>query len=411
MTDAGKNDTGSAYHGSRRGTLLGFLLLISLATLHRVTYTMQSNYQSFSGDISSSSVVVPLVVNYSTLIATEATRATNNAISSQSLPIYLIDASDINHTTVAASTWGKIAPNWNQTAQYSNIFNVATSVPSLPKQNGDNISSKNRQIILIHCGPKLGSTTLRKACRRYIDKTCPQINFKTYMNGRERRSRAPAGYFGGDRLVSIMNECVDTHYFCVNQIQAGDMFPSQPMLSNMNNESEMAAMNTYVGQNVEYIHLFPFRNYNDWVKSAIKQQYDRGGERACLNVQRLWDGDRCKHSSMETDLRKYSRVDLDRFQDGIVRRMNDLQNGHEDTKWGEVHTFILYMHRDLQRVIEIVSAAYNKPMLPGMGKALKGTRPEGTCNETLVDLYHACFDDEMMNFRWDLPENQVNKNV
>eukprot|EP00984_Skeletonema_dohrnii_P005874 scaffold2077_cov85-Skeletonema_dohrnii-CCMP3373.AAC.3 len=387
----------TAQNGSRRGIALLLLLLISLLALLRSSYTISTYYYSSSDDIKSSSIVIPLVANYSTSIAAKTTSETHQIISSESLPIYLIDTSNINHTNIAASTWGDIAPHWNRTAQFSNLLGLATNVSSLPNQYNNNFNSKKRrQIVLIHCGPKLGSTTLRQACTKNLQRTCPQINFTTYRNGRERRARAPAGYFGGDRLISVMNECVDTYYFCVNQITVMDLMPS----TTATDESDMNIV-TRAGmtQNVEYIHLFPFRNYNDWVRSAIKQQYDRAGEKGCLAAKMLWDDGKCQHYRMEIDLRKYSRVDLDRFQDGIMRRMNLLS----------YHTLLLYLHRDLQQAMELVSTTYEMPMLPGTGATLKGKRREGSCNESLVEQYHECFSDELMEFRWDLPENQIIK--
>jgi hypothetical protein len=188
--------------------------------------------------------------------------------------------------------------------------------------------------------------------------------------------------------------------------------------------------------NVEYIHLFPFRNYNDWVNSAIKQQYDRGKETGCDNAKKKWENGKCQHYRMEIDLRKYGRVDLDRFQAGVVRGMknNDDDGGllllhHDDHKNSSSsssssngvgkseerreehlhHTFILYLHRDLEQVMKVLSTTYHIPMLPGTGSKKKGKRPEGTCNESLVELYHECFSEELMEFRWDLEENWVDK--
>ena len=112
---------------------------------------------------------------------------------------------------------------------------------------------------------------------------------------------------------------------------------------------------------------------------------------------------------MEIDIRKYARVDLDRFQDGIVKRMNNNKfkklDGQEEEE-EVVHTFLLYLHRDLQRTMRELSSRYHMPMLPGTGAKLKGVRKEGTCNESLVEMYHECFSDSLMDFRWDLPENQ-----
>ena len=330
------------------------------------------------------------------------------------LPIYLIDSSNINHTNIAASTWSDIAPHWNRTTQYSNLLSLATTVSSLRNQYDVNIKSKKRrQIILIHCSPKMGSTTLREACHKNMKQTCPQINFTTYLNKAELGERGVAGYFGRERLVSVMNKCVDTYYFCVNQIKVTDMLTRNATTTN--NEHGTAITATMTTQNVEYVHLFPFRNYNDWVKSGIKQLHDRGGKDECEANKKLWHGGKCEHSNMEPDIRKYSRVDLDRFHNGVVRQMNgfyDKSNNNSndyDKLLGEqeVHTFLLYLHKDLQRVMELVSTTYNVPMLPGTGSKLKGERPDGTCNESLVEQYHGCFSDELMEFKWDLQENQV----
>eukprot|EP00985_Skeletonema_marinoi_P016571 scaffold8938_cov213-Skeletonema_marinoi.AAC.6 len=368
--------------------LILLILSTSLLTLIRSSHMISKYYYSR-----------PLVANDSTSISAKTTSETHQVISSESLPIYLIDTSNINHTNIAASTWGDIAPHWNRTAQFSNLLSHATTVSSLPNKYNNNANSKKRrQIILIHCGPKLGSTTLRQACTKNLYRTCPQINYTTYTNFAERHEWGPAGYFGGNRLISVMNKCVDTNYFCVKQMTMLPPTTTTTTTDESNNIATTAAMT----QNVEYIHLFPFRNYNDWVRSAIKQQYDRGGEIRCRRVMELWDGGKCQHDRNEIDIRKYSRVDLDRFQDGVVRRMNQLgERGKEE------HTFLLYLHRDLQRVMELVSTTYQMPMFPGTGEKLKGTRPEGTCNESLVEQYHECFSDDLMEFRWDLPENQL----
>ena len=43
---------------------------------------------------------------------------------------------------------------------------------------------------------------------------------------------------------------------------------------------------------------------------------------------------------------------------------------------------------------------------PSLGIYLLDSRKEGTCNESLVGMYHECFSDSLMDFRWDLEENQ-----
>jgi len=375
-----------------------------------------------------------MVENYSIAITTaakeaakiaskEAAAGTMHHQTSGTLPIYLIDSSlsHINHTKIAVATWGDIAPYWNRTAEYSNLMNLATTVSALPIDNSDS-DSKRRQIVLLHVGPKLGSSTLRSACHKGMQRTCPQIN----TTGREIRSNAPPGYFGGDRLVSVIKECVDTNYFCVYQIPVLDMdmlpafntttITSANETAIISKEQQQQQQQQQQTNNIQYIHLFPFRNYNDWVLSAIKQQYDRGGLNGCIVLQRKWEDGKCQHNEMEIDIRKYARVNLDRFLGGVIGRMNSSSSGRnvddnklEEAGGGEEHTFILYLHRDLHQAMKVLSTAYHIPMLPGTTSEKKGKRPEGTCNESLVELYHECFSNGLMEFRWDLPENQVPK--
>jgi hypothetical protein len=305
----------------------------------------------------------------------------------------------------------------------------------------------------MHTGPKVGSTTLRHACNRNFFDTCASYfpptaavndsskvydnTIAAFRNSREARSRSPPGYFGGNdnRLLSLMERCVDTYWFCVNQItpMVIDDDGNNDNSSNNDNSGDddddgddeistttVAAAGsrpmsraTKLLPNAHYIHLFPFRNYNDWVKSAIKQTYDRSKDSGCNSLMKHWlrprrgrENTGCIHSQMEIDIRKYGRVDLDRFQDGIVRRMNYI-NSHNNGDGEEDHTLILYLHRDMEKVVELISSVYNIPMLRGTDSTMKGRRPKGTCNATVEDQYHGCFSDMLMNFRWDLPENQV----
>jgi hypothetical protein len=94
---------------------------------------------------------------------------------------------------------------------------------------------------------------------------------------------------------------------------------------------------------------------------------------------------------------------------GMNSNVNDDKSEERGGGGGEEHIFLLYLHRDLHQVMKVLSATYHIPMLPGTRSEKKGKRPEGTCNESLVELYHECFSNGLMEFRWDLPENQVPK--
>lgn len=136
---------------------------------------------------------------------------------------------------------------------------------------------------------------------------------------------------------------------------------------------------------VLFIHMFPFRNYDEWAASALKQAYDRGKEHGCNTTKALLD--ECKPSRMEIDFRKYGKTELAKFKEGVVQRMLKLE---------EHHLFVLYHHRELNIILEKLSDVYGIPLLPGSDGKGKGKRPVGTCDDKLLQMFHDCFSLELM---------------
>ncbi len=278
-------------------------------------------------------------------------------ISKESLQIYLIQ-SEANLT--AQTTWGTLAKQWNRTAQYEDLLQLATPISTLPSLDTTttSIQHSTRPIIMIHCGPKTGSTTLRTACKHNLEKTC----------GIPRRTNGhyPEGYMDKNKLFPLIRKCTNTSHFCAKEIAMPTDIP------------------TY--NHAMFIHMFPFRNYDEWARSALKQQYDRGRENGCKKTEALLE--ECKHSRMEIDFRKYGKTELSKFKEGVVQRMNERE--------GEQHIFLLYHHRELNEVLSKLSDLYSIPLLPGSDGKGKETRPEGTCDDRLLEMYHDCFSSQLM---------------
>ncbi|KAL7551120.1 hypothetical protein ACHAWF_014319 [Thalassiosira exigua] len=262
------------------------------------------------------------------------------------------------------TTWGALARGWNRTAQYDDFFNVSKPVPSLPFADGASGfgESASRPIMMIHCGPKTGSTTLRAACRRELERSC----------GISRKTGGfnPLGYMDEAKLYPLMRKCTNTHHFCAKEVDFPHDVP--------------------VFGNTTFVHLFPFRNYDEWAKSALKQQYDRGREKGCNNTRDLLE--RCKHNHMELDFRKYGKTELARFKEGVLWRTG--RGGGDGGE--ERHVFVLYHHRDLASALKRVGEAYGVPPLRGSDGKGKEKRPEGTCDPELLDMYHDCFSAQLM---------------
>lgn len=274
-------------------------------------------------------------------------------LTAASLPIYLHQSST---NLTARTTWGTVAARWNRTAEYDDLLRDAAPVRSLPAAR----SSARRTAIMIHCGPKTGSTTLRRACRKNLERTC---------EGVERgRNSFPEGYMDESKLYPLMRRCANTTHFCAKEVDLPASFDDVPLYDD-----------------VRFVHMFPFRNYDEWAASAMKQQHDRGGERACAKAEeKLQD---CVPSHMEIDLRKYGKTELARFKRGVVPRMAE----------GEEHVFLLYHHRELNDVLARLSDAYGVPLLPGSDGKGKAKRPEGTCDPKLLRMYHECFSSQLMD--------------
>eukprot|EP00579_Thalassiosira_antarctica_P025192 CAMPEP_0202013444 /NCGR_PEP_ID=MMETSP0905-20130828/26167_1 /ASSEMBLY_ACC=CAM_ASM_000554 /TAXON_ID=420261 /ORGANISM="Thalassiosira antarctica, Strain CCMP982" /LENGTH=66 /DNA_ID=CAMNT_0048572995 /DNA_START=1 /DNA_END=197 /DNA_ORIENTATION=- len=63
---------------------------------------------------------------------------------------------------------------------------------------------------MIHCGPKTGSTTLRKACKFNLEKTCGIHH--------EKGNHLPVGYQDEEKLYPLIQNCTNTSHFCAKEV-------------------------------------------------------------------------------------------------------------------------------------------------------------------------------------------------
>eukprot|EP00581_Thalassiosira_minuscula_P000409 CAMPEP_0183743514 /NCGR_PEP_ID=MMETSP0737-20130205/65258_1 /TAXON_ID=385413 /ORGANISM="Thalassiosira miniscula, Strain CCMP1093" /LENGTH=623 /DNA_ID=CAMNT_0025979135 /DNA_START=17 /DNA_END=1888 /DNA_ORIENTATION=+ len=351
---------------------------------------------------SSSTSISSITTNEPTSITSITPESSEFLSATSSLPIYLLNTS-INATAV--TTWGTLLKSWNRTAEYSHLWNVSTEIPSLPyplqhsqqSQTQANTNGNRRTIILIHCGPKTGSTTLRVACKKNYERTCPMHAIHP------PRTHEPLGYMDESKLYPLIDKCRDTTHFCAKEITIPPSLAAQEQTSPSNTQLQHYPLYT----NTTFLHLFPFRNYNEWSASALKQQFDRGHQKGCDKQLKLLQNN-CTESHMELDLRKYGKVVLSKFKDGAVRRMLAQQKtmphpreeprerhleqpGEEGAAsspsspiLSEQHIFLLYHHRQLNSVLSTLAHTYRIPTLPGSDRHGKSKRPEGTCDKNIL---------------------------
>ena len=356
--------------------------------------------------------------------------------SNHHLPIYLIKTHDhYKYNSIAQTTWDTLAKQWNRTAMYDDLFTLAikekenASLIHITKYNNN---YNRRIVIIIHCGPKTGSTTLRYACHGNMKETCTtlQHNFS--------KRRAPKGYFNATELYEVIQQCNETSHFCFKGDSQIQQFPSLPPSDDTDGDDSNTTTfisSSSINNHITYVHIFPFRSYNDWAQSAMKQQYDRSyyeqehellsnnrhknssnnksrvveqevEPKGCATARdKLVGPPRCQHNNMEIDFRKYGKTNLATFKNELlVMQQRTLQNDINDSSNNnsmnddvdERHVIILYNYLELTSVLQYLSEIYNVPPLHHADARKKGVRPKGTCDAELLDLFHDCFSSELM---------------
>mmetsp|Transcript_3293 Transcript_3293/g.6651 ORF Transcript_3293/g.6651 Transcript_3293/m.6651 type:complete len:333 (-) Transcript_3293:204-1202(-) len=291
-----------------------------------------------------------LGLKYSTLsdgVFALALPRTNYDLTSHQLPIFLLQSSTKN---VYITNWGTVSSGWNRTAQYDDL--IVMSQPNKTLPNID--TSKKRPVIIMHCAPKSGSTTLRNACKEELLSSCGLTSTK--------RKIFPYAYMDTEKFYPMVRFCNKTHHFCAKDITMPIDIPTF--------------------DDAFFIHMFPFRNYDEWAISALKQQYVRSGNEGCSKLERLFFDQNCTQSRMEMDFRQYGKTYLAKYKEYVVRRINEKNEGH---------SILLYHHHDLHDTLTFLSEFYNIPQLKGSNGHGKSSRPEGTCDNKLLKKFHECF--------------------
>ena len=134
-------------------------------------------------------------------------------------------------------------------------------------------------------------------------------------------------------------------------------------------------------EGVTFLHLYPFRKYDEWTASALKQPYDRKGERGCQELRALMD--RCEDKHGELSFWKYPKAQMSEALPVAMRRINERK---------EVHFVALYPFREIHRLLEMLSDEYRIPMMIGSNGTEHAHRPRNrTCDTAILDRFHECF--------------------
>ena len=275
------------------------------------------------------------------------------------VPIFLMDPSSHELST---REWKSIARQWNRNTTYTDILQSNSTIPHamIP-------FPKNKRILVFHhLMPKTASSTLRQSCQDTQLDTCG-------IEPKGPGNKRPDGYMTIKRVIQVMIECPKTTHYCVKA-------DTQPLTRNYTQFHETNA----------FLHLFPFRNYDEWVVSALKQVYFRDGEKGCLEEDKLLD--ECQPHKYELDFDRYGKSSLSYFLRSW-RWLKRKQLGFE-----EHHHMLMYDYRYLHGTLESLHEMYDIPLLAGTDAKKNSDRPEGTCQDDvkLLQKFHDCFSDALI---------------
>ncbi|KAL3802423.1 hypothetical protein ACHAW5_001144 [Stephanodiscus triporus] len=330
-----------------------------------------------------------------------------------SVPIYLHDRSSAGGSSTSSPSssvvigYGSLASVWDRTTTYDDILHRARNdtFPSddgLPSHRRDG-GGLLRQLrggggdddvnvtAIFHTSPKMASSTLRGACMDHQRESCGDR-----LQARPRGWRFPEGYRTPVRLTQLFGECPSTRHFCVM-----GKIPLIPSYA------------AHYG-NRTFLHMFPFRTYDEWARSALHQASYRGGEAECRHTEALLDD--CKPHRYELDLERYTKSTLATFVRSYVR----LASVAGVDIVSDRHRILLYDYQYLDEIMASLSGLDDDddgvgeggegavvPRLPGTERrinsanaTLESGKPrvqQGPCADEgrIMEKFHGCFSDKL----------------
>ncbi|KAL7541423.1 hypothetical protein ACHAXR_010910 [Thalassiosira sp. AJA248-18] len=259
--------------------------------------------------------------------------------------------------------WGDLVQNWRRNTTFDNLLQVSTSLKQHRRANSDEVTMQKK--LVLHCLPKAASTTLRKACYKNIRDDCKDLEWPTQAD--------PFGYRKVDDFFRVVKECDDINHYCV---QGGD--------------AEMSIINydknTDDRDPIHFVHMVPFRQFDDWVESAIKQIFTI--DKDCSWVDKMLD--QC-YGYHELYMELYPKSVLSLLT-GMAFEANDKGLNGRDK-----HHILIYNYKDVDNIVTEVSDFFGMDPLPRTNQQHKQVRGEGTCPSEISEKFHKCHDETLMN--------------
>jgi hypothetical protein len=267
--------------------------------------------------------------------------------------------------------WKQLVHNWTPTTTFSDLTHLSTPLhQDGPSSTRGSLPKK----LVIHCLPKTASTTLRNACKRLIINNCPTFE-------KEQKSMAdPIGYRDPTRFYDIVNTCKEIDQFCV---QGGDLEMNVIGYSG-DKESEVQTENM---QPTHFVHLVPFRNFNQWAESALKQIYVIDGK--CDRINTMLEEGCLGYRELYMEL--YTKSVLA----GLIGMSLNMDTSDNNAWRKNQHHIVLYNYEDTNTIVTEMSNFLGIEPMQRTKQDLKGVRSEGTCPAATLQKFHECHDETL----------------
>lgn len=288
------------------------------------------------------------------------------------VPIYVGDAS---RAFVASMDFRRLASAWDRDATYDDLLRRARESSSgdgrrsAPTTASDELRRKlggGDVTVLFHTSPKTASSTLRAACLRVQYDACD-------LPRKPPGNKWPEGYRTPKGLTGLFGRCPDVRHFCQKE--------GIPPTGNYTR---------FYPTRHAFLHMFPFRNYDEWTASALHQISYRDGEVGCAAADELLDA--CLPHRYELDFGKYTKVFLAHFV-GQYKRLRRRTREVTDDR----HVLLLYDYRYLHRTLAWLGDEYGVPSLNGTDARVNSERPKESCKdeERMIGKFHDCFSGQL----------------
>ena len=303
------------------------------------------------------------------------TRSLRDFRASSNFYIYVVESTTDNGEDESPLQWHEVQwksllENWNRNSTFDDIISLSTSLDDENTERVDGVMPKK---FVIHCLPKTASTTLRMACRKHLREDCGGLELPLKQD--------PFGYRLIDDFFTAVNNCPEIDHFCV---QGGD-----DSMTIINHEEKANSQED--GEEptpFHFIHMVPFRNFDSWVESAVKQVFVIDGD--CDRIGQLLDHKCLGYREMYMEL--YPKIVL-----ALLTGMGFNANDKGLTGEGmSQHHIVLYNYQDTDAIMVETSRYFGIEPLARTDKQAKAERDEGTCPAHISEKFHECHDETLM---------------